>query len=146
MLFLIVIIITVLVTISIGLYKFRKKMYGEVSLANQLIETGVVFSVLPEEIKIKTREYSIESDVGMSRSSMLDSLYQPERNTIKENKIISVLIYEGNRNGKVVRYTSSPVYKDEISIRFYLSQQKAIKIYIDPSNQDNYYFDVSFID
>ncbi|HLP39528.1 hypothetical protein [Lacibacter sp.] len=94
--------------------------------------------------EIKTNKYTEEVSRPLSRISMLDGLYQGERNLTLIEKTVTVFIYTHTKpDGSKVKFYSPPIYKDESVIERYLYEDVSVIIYIEDSA--NYYFDISFL-
>lgn len=59
----------------------------------------------------------------------------------------SVIIYQhvNNRTGVAEKFVSPVIAKDEVSLSFYLDQQRSTTLYVDKSNRSLYYFDLDFL-
>ena len=136
-------VVAILISVIVAVFRYRKKVFGEYTPTNPLRKEGLIISLKPDDIVIKSREYWVDKEVELTRINMLDALYDNNKSDVKEKKNVSVLIYEGERNGKPVKYTSPPLYTDEGSIRFALSRMKSVDVYVDRKNENNYYFDIA---
>lgn len=93
---------------------------------------------------VKTSKYFEESERPLSRITMLDGLYNGERNVIQTEKTVTVFVYTYVKpDGTKIKYHSPPVYKDESVIQRCINTKAQTFIYSN-SNTD-YYFDVSFL-
>ena len=143
MLIISLIVIAIIIGAIVGLFKYRKETFFKDLPVNPLKKNGRIVSLNPNDIVIKSREYWEDQDVELSGTAMLDAMYGREELNSKQRKVISALLYEGEYNGKTVKYHSSPIYQDELTIRAALSNIKEVKVYVDPNDESNYYFDIS---
>ena len=138
---LVVLTVVILVGLIMGIRHYKK--ITKVNLPSQeLISKGKVILIKPENVEIKTSEQWIETEKPMTRTAVLDTLVNKPGVT-NQKRIVSYLIYQTVRDNKLVKFVSQPIYKDKASILMVLSNLDAIKIYIDPANVENYYFDIS---
>lgn len=136
-----ILIIVAIVIITLVRYLQLKRRNKTVYPVNHL-KDGLRLTIQPDVVEIKSREYWQESDATISRTSMLDGLYDSNRNNTQEKQSISVLIYKGEYNGQKVRFVSPPINKDEAQIRAGLIGVDELIIYVDPKNVNNYHFDI----
>lgn len=133
-----------LVVIFVIKYFQLKRKANAVVHHNHLLN-GIKLTIPADDITIKSKEYWEEHVAEGSQKSMLDALVDSNRNYSQTKKAISVLIYEGVLDNKKVKFTSLPIYEDEATLRVKLYSIKELTVYIDPSNEHNYYFDLSNI-
>jgi hypothetical protein len=143
MIIVIILVVAILVSLIVGVYQYKMKIFGSYIPPNPLKKNGLLVLLNPEDIVIKSRNYWEDQEVEISRTNMIDSIYGREKPIQKEKKVVSVLVYEGQHNGKLVKYVSPPLYKNEESIRSIMSRLKSITVYVDRENENNYYFDIT---
>ena len=73
-----------------------------------------------------------------------DSMRNVEQVEVAQTIIIFSRL--NNRNGLTEKFISRVIYKDEITLSFYLDRQKKTTLYVDKVNRKKYYFDLSFLD
>jgi hypothetical protein len=123
----------------------RKESLNRTSKNYFLKERGKVLSIKPDELLVKSNNYWEEKGSEVSKITMVDALYNSERNFPQEQKFRTVLIYDGLVNDRPVKYISPSINLDEVTLRYRLFNVPEVKIYIDKQNGNNYYFDLSFL-
>ena len=113
-----------------------------------LVKNGIKTEVDLSKVEIKSNLYREEIiNEGYSpvdKYKAFDTLVgkdNREYNNVKE----SVIVYEAEVLGKKRKFYSSTIPKDEITLLFLLGNQKKTFIYSDRLNQDNYFFDLEFL-
>jgi len=137
----IVLMIVIVVGLIIGIRRYKKITKWN-SPSQELISKGKVILIKPEHVEVKTSEQWIETEKELTTTVMLDSLIG-KAGVTNEKRIVSYLVYQTMNDNKLIKYVSPPIYKDKSSILMTLSNLEVIKIYIDSTNVENYYFDVS---
>jgi len=136
-----VLIIVILVGVIIGIKRYKK--ITKLNVPSQgLMTKGKVILVKPENVEIKTSEQWVGTEKPLTKIAMVDSLIGKAGIT-NEKRIVSYLIYQTVKDNKLVKFVSQPIYKDKASILIALSNVEVIKIYMDPANVENCYFDIS---
>jgi hypothetical protein len=84
--------------------------------------------------------------VGETLTSLLDHLDNAGGDGLRNvQQSVIVFQYENDRTGAKEKFISPVIAKDEISLSFYLDQQKHTTLYVDKTNRDFYYFDLGFL-
>jgi len=70
------------------------------------------------------------------------------RNTENVDVAQTVIIYSrpNSKTGIIETFISRVIYKDEITLSFYLERQKQTTLYVDKNDRKKYYFDLDFLD
>ncbi|HMI63692.1 MAG TPA: hypothetical protein VK518_22405 [Puia sp.] len=137
--------VAIIIGLVKGLAKYRKAK-SDLKSQDHLKETGKKISVSLEDCEIKSGQLSdvSEQDFFPTRVEILDSMHNTR--TPKTNAItVYYLIYRQTRSGGDFRFISQPINMSIESLRLRMERQKQTDIYIDPINENKYYFDLSFL-
>ncbi|HYV93510.1 MAG TPA: hypothetical protein VE978_17180 [Chitinophagales bacterium] len=111
-----------------------------------LKETGEKIKVDFSQCEVKSNDYSEERERYGPRTQYWNAMAGDAiRNTEVVDVNQSVLIFKNNANGKEETFVSPVIYKDEITIKFLLSEKKETTLYIDKNDRSRYYFDLEFL-
>ena len=108
----------------------------------------VSISLKSADILIRSRFTEIEIKPEFpspSNSQMLDSLVSRHSEQLKNFTYISVLIFQGDFRGKVIKLHSPPIYAEEEFIRSILDSQKEIIVLLNPKNLHEYHFQLNHL-
>ena len=142
---LILVLIAIIIVVIVKYIQLKREVKAKAPKNQYLIETGIVLSVKPEEISVKSRSYWEEKESEVSNITMANALYDKERNFSQEQQFSSVLIYEGCFNNRPVKYVSPAINMDEVTLRYRLLNVQEVRIYVDKKNDNNYLFDLRFL-
>ncbi|HEV8512226.1 MAG TPA: hypothetical protein VGQ59_03085 [Cyclobacteriaceae bacterium] len=114
----------------------------------KLMREGVKTEVDLNKVEIRSnndREEIInEENYGVDRYRALDDLVGRDSREFSDIKQ-SVILYEAEILGTKRKFYSPVIPKDEITLQFLLSNQKITFIYFDRLNENNYFFDLEFL-
>jgi hypothetical protein len=121
-------------------------MSSEEQLITQLKNRGDRIYVDFSKCEIKENSYSeeINESETLQGSAILGSLY-PSQNVEHREVVQSVIVFESIYNGKTIKFLSPIIPKDKTTLLFLLYAQKETYIYLDPKDEDTYYFDLEFL-
>jgi hypothetical protein len=141
--------VLICVALIIGLVKGivqYKKAKDVLKSQKFLIRNGKGVQVPLRECEIKPGQISVVSDrdIFPTKLEILDSVYS-DRSSKKNTIAVCYLVYRPKQPGKELIFVSEPINMSIESLRLRLERQEYTNIYIDSTNENKYYFDLSFL-
>ena len=127
---------------------FRLKINRRTKSEELLLANGKVIEVPLSDCDIKSGQLYLDNELSSmpSRTEMVDALFG-KHNEQPASSTAAYIIYTWRDNvGTSHRFISSPIFMSLESLRLRLDKQQHTKIYVDPKDIKNYFFDVSFLD
>jgi hypothetical protein len=143
---LLLLFIGIVLVIVVRYFQLKRKVIKNNLPQNySLKKNGKILRVNTSELQVKSNHYWENNEIPISRISMVDSFYDNEKNFLQDQRFSTVIVYEGNLNGHAVKYVSPEVNMDDVTLRYRLLSVSEVSIYIDPNDDNKYYFDLSFL-
>lgn len=134
-----------LVILIVNLIKYNNRNKGfsvPTSISNKYKKSKISTS----KIKIRSNRYfeDIEESVFLD-VKMSEGMFGSNDTSRRQMKVICILVYEKPYRSGIRKLVSPPINLQEDTLRNILTEVKEIEVYIDPDNEENYYFDLSFL-
>ena len=134
-------------------YKFHKlNLERSGSTNNRTIEiynlkrTGQKVKVTLENSEVNTRTFQQEIiNEQSSKVSMLDALYDSNRNYKSEEIKQTYIVYCQQIEGKTYKFISQPTPHEPYIVKSMIVKHRGVDLYIDPKNPGNYCFDLPYL-
>lgn len=111
---------------------------------NELIKNGLKITVDLSKVRIKANAYREEIQRVQGKYEGLDELAGIDRRKFVDINEC-VIEYETDLRGKSVKFTSGNIAKDKITVQFLLMNKKTTELYIDKLDNENYHFNLEFL-
>jgi hypothetical protein len=127
---------------------FRLKIKRRTKSKELLLAYGNVIEVPFSDCDIKSGQLHLDKEFSSmpSRTEMIDALFGKHNEQPAPSTAAYIIYTRLDNAGTSHRFISSPIFMSSESLRLRLDKQHHTKIYVDPRNIGNYFFDVSFLD
>jgi len=127
---------------------FRLKVKRGSEAKELLIANGNIIEVMLTECDIKTGQVYLDNDLSSmpSRTEMVDALFGKQSEQPVSSAAAYIIYTWRNNTESNCRFISSPIFMSLESLRLRMDKQQRTKIYVDPRNISNYFFDTRFLD
>lgn len=141
MLLLTVLVFVIICGSLIGYFKF-KGVSKKINQTKDLIATGIQITVDLEDCEVKHSSYL---DTNINTSFTYGSIFQATQDSSKLQEMSIIVYTHKGLRGESKIYQSNIIKLPIETVRFFMMKTKSTKIYINPSNHNDYLFDTSFI-
>ena len=112
----------------------------------KLILTGTLIEVPSDQCEVKSSTYVREKQVDSHsyETQLYNAVIEGDHN-ILDNKDQNVVTYSTTIEGERIIFYSPVILKEKHTLEFILSSKPMTKLYVDPLNKSNFYWDLEFL-
>jgi YbbR domain-containing protein len=142
----IIIAIIALIYYVIIRIRFSRKFSTAQKRLEEIKRTWTKIKVHVSECSIKTNNYSHEVQIESGRAAAINSAFGKDISNVKVEHDFQTVLYctkDNPMDGKSYTYFSGIINKDKKTLEIYCSLDKTVDLYINPTNTQEYFFDIS---